>query len=101
MAPVHSDSEGSCILFSRYFGPDSEGKNIVISVKVHFPLDLRQNDLCGHMPLDSDEKSKQMYLHFIQIHALCIKWHQYTPIQRADAFYSAGILVLILRARTL
>ena len=40
MAPVHSDSEGSGILFSRYLGPDSEGKNIVISVKVHFPLEL-------------------------------------------------------------
>tara|TARA_B100000780_G_C20858177_1_gene341147 strand:- start:303 stop:554 length:252 start_codon:yes stop_codon:yes gene_type:complete len=80
---------------------ESEGKNLVISVKVHFPLDLRQNALCGHMPLDLDEKSKQMSLHFILIHALCIKWHQYTLLQRADAFYSAGILVLILRARTL
>ena len=40
MAQVHSASEGRCILFSRYFGSDSEGKNIVISVKVHFPLEL-------------------------------------------------------------
>ena len=40
MAQVHSASEGRCILFSRYFGSDSEGKNIVISIKVHFPLEL-------------------------------------------------------------
>ena len=40
MASVHSDSEGRYILFSRYFGSESEGKNIVISVKVHFYLDL-------------------------------------------------------------
>ena len=40
MALVHSASEGRCILFSRYFGSDSEGKNIVISIKVHFPLEL-------------------------------------------------------------
>ena len=49
MAPVHSASEGRCILFSRYFGSDSEGKNIVISIKVHFPLEL--SAIC---PLRSD-----------------------------------------------
>ena len=34
MAQVHSASEGRFILFSRYFGSDSEGKTIVISLKV-------------------------------------------------------------------
>ena len=51
---------------------ESEGKNLVISVKVHFPLDLRQNALCGQNALRFRWKKVNKWL--------CL-WFQYLPFE--------------------
>ena len=71
MAPMHSDLENG-------LRSDSEGKNIVIFVKVHFPLNLSAKcPLMAKLPSDLNEDKRHVILFFIIIFWISywnIKW---------------------------